>query len=66
MKSGLNEMRRELRARVEKWKVEREELEKRIGELERKSAKIGEEWREKIKKVEKKMEVKEREREGRT
>lgn len=61
MKRRLEEMRKELRETKEKWRVEREELEKGIEELKRKIAGMGEEWREICKKVERKLEIKERE-----
>lgn len=47
-----------MREREEKWRVEREELERGIRELERRSAGIGEEWGERIKEVERRIEIK--------
>lgn len=43
MKRGLEKMRRELRQQEEKWRVERKELERGIGDLQRRIARIGEE-----------------------
>lgn len=43
MKRGLEKMRRELREQEEKWRIERKELERGIGDLQRRIAGIGEE-----------------------
>lgn len=41
MKIGLKEMRRELKEREERWRMEREKLEKGIGELEKKIVRLN-------------------------
>lgn len=61
LKRELELIKRELEELEEKWRLEREELETGIGELERRIARIGEEWRDRIKQVERRIEVKESE-----
>lgn len=61
LKRELELIKRELEEQEEKWRIEREELETGIGELERRIARIGEEWWDRIKQMERRIEVKESE-----
>lgn len=59
LRRELEKMKRELEEREEKWRIERKDLKRGIRELGRRIAGIGEEWEDR--KVERRIEVKERE-----